>query len=358
MKKRFNVAVVGATGAVGSEMLRVLDERRFPIKGLRLLASERSVGRRITFNGSAHKVEELQNDSFNGIDIALFSAGASRSLAFAPQAVRRGAIVVDNSSAFRMDEKVPLVVPEVNAHALKRHQGLIANPNCSTIVMLLALAPLHKAACIKRIVVATYQSVSGAGAKAMYQLWSETKTLVGRSGPLARWPVGPFPAQRLTGKTGKTGSTVLPKQIAFNLIPQVDVFLDNRYTKEEMKMVNETRKILEAPTLAVSATCVRVPVFVAHSEAIWIETERPLSVERARQLLRQAPGVKLVDDPAGGLYPLPIDAAGGDDVLVGRIRKDESVERGLVLWVSGDNLRKGAATNAIQIAELLVRGER
>jgi aspartate-semialdehyde dehydrogenase len=232
---------------------------------------------------------------------------------------------------------------------------LIANPNCSTIIMVLALKPLHDAARITRIVVSTYQSVSGAGAKAMYQLWHETKTLFGKVGPLARWPVGPFPTNRLTGSTGKTGLTVLPKQIAFNVIPQVDVFLDNRYTREEMKMVHETRKILSEPDLAISASCVRVPVFIAHSEAVWVETQRPLSPEGARRLLQRAPGVRLVDDAPHHAYPLPLDAAGRDEVLVGRIRKDESVAHGLALWVSGDNLRKGAATNAVQIAELLIR---
>ena len=350
-RKKLNVAVVGATGAVGTEMLRVLAQRRFPVKGLRLLASARSAGRRIPFNGSTHKVERLEAKAFDGIDVALFSAGASRSLEFGPEAARRGAVVVDNSSAFRMDTNVPLVVPEVNPHALKRHRGLIANPNCSTIIMLLPLAPLHRAAKITRIVVSTYQSVSGAGTKAMYQLIDETKRALKQ-----------LKVSRASLKVQPKLSSVrgpLPAQIAFNVIPQVDAFLDNRYTKEEMKMVNETRKILEEPSLRVSATCVRVPVFLAHSEAVWIETERPLSVQEARALLRRAPGVKLVDDQAPGGYPMPIQAGGQDDVLVGRLRKDETVPNGLALWVSGDNLRKGAATNAIQIAELLTgRGER
>lgn len=355
MKKWYNVAVVGATGAVGTEMLRVLAERRFPVHRIRPLASARSVGRRVSFNGSSHKVEELRARSFDGIDVALFSAGASRSLEFAPEAVKRGAVVVDNSSAFRMVPRVPLVVPEVNPRALQRHEGLIANPNCSTIIMLVPLAPLHAAARITRIVVATYQSVSGAGAKAMYQLWRESAELLkrwrveGRGWKVERQSRVPFTLH-------PSPFTVLPKQIAFNVIPQVDVFLENRSTKEEMKMVNETRKILEEPRLAISATCARVPVFVAHSEAVWIETERPLSVERARALLRRAPGVRLVDEPRAGAYPLPIDAAGQDEVLAGRLRKDDSVKHGLALWVSGDNLRKGAATNAVQIAELLVKG--
>ncbi len=351
-QKKVNVAVVGATGAVGTEMLRVLQERRFPVKRIRLLASARSEGRRLSFNGSTHKVEELENRSFNGIDVALFSAGASRSLEFAPEAVRRGALVVDNSSAFRMDKDVPLVVPEVNPHVLKRHHGLIANPNCSTIVMVIPLAPLHQAARITRIIVSTYQSVSGAGAKAMAQLYEETKAAL-RQCRISNVEL------RVDSKLDVRHSTFgrpLPAQIAFNVIPQVDVFLENGSTKEEMKMVNETRKILEEPTLPISATCVRVPVFLAHSEAVWIETERPLSVEKARMLLKRAPGVKLVDKPSARIYPLPIDAGGQDDVLVGRIRPDPSVPHGLALWVSGDNLRKGAATNAVQIAELLISG--
>jgi aspartate-semialdehyde dehydrogenase len=344
-RKRYNVAVVGATGAVGTEMLRVLQERRFPVKGLCLLASSRSKGKRLPFNGSTHRVEQLQGRSFNGIDVALFSAGAARSLEFAPEAVRRGSVVVDNSSAFRMDARVPLVVPEVNPGALRRHQGLIANPNCSTIIMLVPLAPLHRAAGIARLVVSTYQSVSGAGAKAMYQLWQETQQVLGR---------GARRGAPLDVRLAKVAGP-LPKQIAFNVIPQVDVFLPNSSTKEEMKMVNETRKILGEPRLPVSATCVRVPVFVSHSEAVWLQTKRPLSVGQARKLLARAPGVRLLDEPRSGRYPLPILAAGTDDVFVGRLRKDASVRNGLVLWVSGDNLRKGAATNAVQIAELLIQ---
>lgn len=347
MRKRLNVAIVGATGAVGTEMLRVLAQRRFPVKGLRLLASERSAGRRITFNGSTHKVERLRAQAFDGIDVALFSAGASRSLEFAPEALKRGAIVVDNSSAFRMAPKVPLVVPEVNPEALRGHQGLIANPNCSTIMMLVPLAPLHRAARITRIIVSTYQSVSGAGAKAIYQLVDETRQAL-KQCRVSRRALHVQPKlRRLAGP--------LPQQIAFNLIPQVDVFLENRHTKEEMKMVHETRKILGEPQMPVSATCVRVPVFFAHSESVWIETERPLSVDAAHALLRKAPGVTLLDDPTARRYPQPVQAGGQDRVLVGRVRRDESSTRGLVLWVSGDNLRKGAATNAIQIAELVIQ---
>ena len=351
MSRRVNVAVVGATGAVGTEMLHVLQQRRFPVKGLRLLASPRSAGRRLPFNGSTRTVEALTSRAFDGIDVALFSAGASRSLEFAPEAVRRGAVVVDNSSAFRMAAGVPLVVPEVNPEALRGHRGLIANPNCSTIIMLVPLAPIHRKAGIARIVVSTYQSVSGAGAKAMAQLYEETKQAIRQFGVRSsEFGVKPKLAERRASNIRR----VLPKQIAFNVIPQVDIFLDNGYTNEEMKMAQETRKILDAPDLPVSATCVRVPVFLAHSEAIWIETERSISVREVRELLRKAPGVIVVDEPARGAYPLPIEAGGQDNVLVGRIRKDDSVRNGLALWVSGDNLRKGAATNAVQIAELLL----
>jgi len=352
-RRSYNVAVVGATGAVGTEMLRVLAERRFPVKGLRLLASSRSAGRRVPFRGSMHTIEQLTARAFEGVDVALFSAGADRSLEFGPEAVKRGAVVIDNSSAFRMSEGVPLVIPEVNPHALKGHRGLIANPNCSTIIMLVPLSPLHQAACITRIIVSTYQSVSGAGTKAMAQLYNETKRAMRRL-RVSKSQLRIEP--KLAAGGGSAGP--LPKQIAFNVIPQVDVFLENRSTKEEIKMVNETRKILEEPGLLISSTCVRVPVFRAHSEAVWIETAKPLSVEEARQLLRHAPGVTLVDEPAKGAYPLPIEAGGQDRILVGRIRKDESVANGLALWVSGDNLRKGAATNAVQIAELLFTSPR
>ncbi len=347
-RKSYNVAVVGATGAVGTEMLRVLAQRRFPVKGLTLLASQRSAGRRLPFNGSTHRVEVLRPRSFEGIDVALFSAGASRSLEFGPEAVKRGAVVVDNSSAFRMTPGVPLVVPEVNPHALRRHRGLIANPNCSTIIMLVPLAPLHREAGIRRIIVSTYQSVSGAGAKAIAQLAEETRRA------LQQVRISPRELSLRSRLSGKPAGP-LPAQIAFNVIPQVDVFLGGGSTKEETKMVQETRKILEVPRLPVLATCVRVPVFVSHSEAVWIETDRPLSLGQARALLRRAPGVKVVDEPGKGRYPMPIDAAGQDAVLVGRLRRDPAVANGLALWVSGDNLRKGAATNAVQIAELLMR---
>jgi aspartate-semialdehyde dehydrogenase len=356
LRKKYSVAIVGATGAVGTEMLRVLKERKFPVSKIRLLASERSAGRSIAWNGIRHRVERLAPRSFEGIDVALFSAGALRSLEFGPEAIRRGAVVVDNSSAFRMDPAVPLVVPEVNPHALRAHQGLIANPNCSTIVMVVALKPLHDAARIRRIIVSTYQSVSGAGAKAMAQLYQETRCV------LRQFQVSSFKFHvkpKLETRNSKL-ETPLPAQIAFNVIPQIDAFLDNGYTKEEMKMVHETRKILEAPDLPISATCVRVPVFISHSEAVWIETERTLTPQAARRLLSKAPGVRVIDDSKPRGYPMPIDAGSRDEVLVGRIRADLSAHAGasfshaLTLWVSGDNLRKGAATNAVQIAELLI----
>ena len=350
-RRQYTVAVVGATGAVGTEMLRVLEQRRFPVRRICLLASARSAGRHLAFHGTPHTVETLDRRAFDGIDLALFSAGAARSLEFAPEAVKRGALVVDNSSAFRMAPAVPLVVPEVNPHALKAHRGLIANPNCSTIILLVALAPIHRAAQLTRIVVSTYQSVSGAGARAMAQLYEETKRALRQCAiSRTRWTIAPK-----LSPDGRKTSTALPAQIAFNAIPQVDRFLANGSTKEERKLVDETRKILEAPTLRVSATCVRVPVFLAHSEAVWIETASAVSVAAARAMLRSAPGVRLVDDPRRGLYPLPVDAGGQDRVLVGRLRRDEAVPHGLALWVSGDNLRKGAATNAVQIAELLLR---
>ncbi len=336
MAKEYNVAVVGATGAVGRTMIKVLEERDFPVKNIKLLASHRSVGKKISFKGEEIAVEELTKDSFKGIEIALFSAGASRSLEFGPIAADSGAVVVDNSSAWRMDPDIPLVVPEVNPHAISQYKnkGIIANPNCSTIQMVVVLNPLHKEAKIRRIVVSTYQAVSGSGQKAIEELKSQVHA----------WCEG----RELEHK-------VYPHQIAFNCLPHIDVFLDNGYTKEEMKMVNETRKIMEAPDIRVSATTVRVPVFYGHSEAVNIEFENPIEPERARQILSKADGVKVVDDPANNVYPLAIDAEGQDLTFVGRIRKDTSVEHGLDLWIVADNIRKGAATNAVQIAEVLVR---
>ena len=334
--KECNVAVVGATGAVGRMMIQVLEERNFPVKNLRLFASERSRGVKIPFRGEEIEVEVLsEQKDFSGIDIALFSAGASRSLEFAPKFAADGAIVVDNSSAWRMDPEVPLVVPEVNPHAVAdyKKKGIIANPNCSTIQMVVALKPLYDFSRIKRVVVSTYQAVSGAGQKAVQELIDQTRA----------WCAGEtLPEPK-----------VFPHQIAFNCLPHIDVFLENGYTKEEMKMVNETKKIMEDEGIAVTATTVRVPVFYGHAEAVNIETESKISAAKARELLAQFPGVVVIDEPEAKKYPLQVELAGRDEVFVGRIREDESIENGLNLWIVADNLRKGAATNAVQIAELL-----
>ncbi len=330
----YSVAVVGATGAVGQEMLRVLAERAFPVRELRVLASVRSAGKTVEFQGRELIVQELTDTSFDGVQIALFSAGGKVSERFCPVAVRAGAVCIDNTNAFRMDPAVPLVVPEVNPQAIALHKGIIANPNCSTIQMVVVLKPLHDAARIRRVVVSTYQATSGAGKKAMDELFHQTRDLIG-------------------GK--EISPKAFPHRIAFNVIPQIDVFLDNGYTKEEMKMVNETKKILSDDTIRVTATTVRVPVFFGHSESVNIETELKLTAARARELLAGAPGVRIVDDPANRRYPMPIEAAGQDETLVGRIREDVSLENGLNLWIAADNIRKGAATNAVQIAEILVR---
>lgn len=334
--KEYNVAVVGATGAVGNEMVATLEQRKFPVKKLTLLASERSVGKTLEYKGMDVKVEELKEDSFKGIEIGLFSAGGSISEKFAPIAAAAGCVVVDNTSAWRMDPDVPLVVPEVNEHAIKDYtkKGIIANPNCSTIQMVVALKPLHDAAKIKRVVVSTYQAVSGTGKKAIYELEQQV---------LAIYNNKPIEVK------------VYPHQIAFNCLPQIDVFLDNAYTKEEMKMVNETKKIMEDESIQVTATTVRVPVFYGHSESVNVEFEKDLSPDDARKLLKKFPGVKVVDDPSKKLYPLAINAAGKDETFVGRIRRDESVPYGLNMWVVSDNIRKGAALNAVQIAEVLIK---
>jgi len=332
--RAFNVAVAGATGAVGQTMIKVLEERNFPVKDIRLLASERSVGKKLKFKGEEIPVQKLDHDSFKGIDIALFSAGGDRSLTFAPSAAKAGAVVIDNSSAWRMDPDVPLVVPEVNAHAIAYYtnKGIIANPNCSTIQMVVVLKPLHTKAYIRRIVVSTYQAVSGTGQKAITELEEQVKA---------------WAAER------PMENKVYPHRIAFNCLPHIDSFLENGYTKEEMKMVNETRKIMEIPNVQVCATTVRVPVFYGHSESVNVEFAGKITPEEARELLKNAPGVKVVDDPFNNVYPLAIDAAGQDLTYVGRIRKDLSCENGLVMWVVADNIRKGAATNAVQIAEIL-----
>ncbi|MGA9754040.1 MAG: aspartate-semialdehyde dehydrogenase [Desulfobaccales bacterium] len=332
----YRVAVVGATGAVGQQMVACLEERRFPVARLVPLASERSMGKTVTFLGKEIPVELLTKDSFDGVEIALFSAGGGISKEFGPIAARAGAVVVDNSSAWRMDPEVPLVVPEVNPNdiGLYTKTGIIANPNCSTIQMVVALQPLHEAARIKRVVVSTYQAVSGTGQKAVDELADQVRALLS--------------CQEAKNK-------VYPHRIAFNVLPHIDVFLENGYTKEEMKMVNETKKIMGDDSIQVTATTVRVPVFYGHSEAVNIETARKLTVAEARQILAEAPGVKVVDDPLRNQYPMPIDAAGQDLTLVGRIREDFTIANGLNFWVVADNLRKGAATNAVQIAEILIR---
>ncbi len=348
MSREFCVAVAGATGAVGKTMLKVLEERDFPVSEIRLLASERSEGKELLFRGQKVVVHKMDHDSFEGVDIALFSAGGSRSLEFAPSAARAGAVVVDNSSAWRMDPEVPLVVPEVNPHAIAgyRKKGIIANPNCSTIQMVVALKPLYDYARIKRIVVSTYQAVSGTGQQAITELEEEIRQWVIKG-------CGSEPGKS-KGWAGDYAYKAYPHQIAFNCLPHIDVFTDNGYTKEEMKMVNETRKILEDDSIMVSATAVRVPVFFGHSEAVNIQFERPVSAEKARELLSGAPGVKVVDEPRENLYPMAIEAEGKDWTLVGRIREDISQENGLDMWVVADNIRKGAATNAVQIAERLI----
>ena len=330
-----HVAIAGATGAVGTEFLKLLEAREFPMKSLRLLASSRSAGSKLKFRGENLEVEELTPKSFKGIDIAFFSAGGSRSMEFAPHAVDSGAVVIDNSSAFRMDEKVPLVVPEINPNQAFKHQGLIANPNCSTIQMVVALNPIHRAANIQRVVVSTYQAVSGAGASAMEELKQQ----------LRAW-----------ANDEPMKQEVFPTQIAFNLFPHIDVFQDNGYTKEEMKMVHETRKIMNAPNMQISATCVRVPVLRAHSEAVWVETEKPLSESEARELFEKEPGIVVQDERENGGYPTPWHITETQETYVGRIRKDISHPNGLTFWVVADQLYKGAALNAIQIAEVLQQG--
>jgi aspartate-semialdehyde dehydrogenase len=335
-ERKYNVAVAGATGAVGGAMLDVLERRDFPIKELRLLASERSVGKKLKFRGLEIPVQLLSKDAFEGIDIALFSAGAARSLDFAPAAAAAGAVVIDNSSAYRMEDDIPLVVPEVNPHAIAQYtnRGIIANPNCSTIQMLVALKPIHDKAEIKRIVVSTYQAVSGTGAKAIAELEEQVKAYAA-GGPLQK--------------------NVYPHQIAFNCLPHIDSFLDNGYTKEEMKMVNETHKIFEDSSIGVTATAVRVPVFFGHSESVNIETAKKISAAGVKELLATAPGVKVVDNPSLSIYPLALDCAGKFETLVGRIREDESIENGINLWVVADNILKGAALNAVQIAEIVAK---
>ena len=333
-KAAYTVAVVGATGAVGTEMIEVLEERGFPVGSLIPLASSRSAGGTVTFRGDPVPVQVLTKDSFAGVDLALFSAGADISREFAPIAAKAGAIVIDNSAAWRMEPDVPLVVPEVNAHEIAGHKGIIANPNCSTIQMVVALKPLHDRARIRRIVVTTFQAVSGTGKEAMDELMTECQDLLSFK---------------------EATPQVYPYQIAFNCLPQIDDFLPSGYTREEMKLLNETRKIMGDRSIQVTATTVRVPVYVGHSESVNIETEQKMSANEARAILSEAPGVLLFDDPAHKVYPMPLDVAGKDEVYVGRVREDESIANGLNLWVVADNLRKGAALNAVQIAECLIK---
>ncbi len=332
MSREYRVAVVGATGMVGNAMREILEERDFPVAELRLLASERSRGKMLPFRGEKVEVQVLDKDSFLGIDLALFSAGATVSKRFSPVAAAAGAVVVDNSSAFRMDDGVPLVVPEVNPRNAFDHDGIIANPNCSTIQMVVVLKPLHERSAMRRVVVSTYQSVSGTGKNAVEELEVQTGEVM---------------------RGGEPAPSVYPHPIAFNCLPHIDVFLPGGYTREELKMVDETRKIMGLPDLPLSATCVRVPVFVGHSESVNVEFEKAITPDEARRILSAAPGVEVVDDPENNLYPLALDASGKDPCYVGRIREDLSCPRALNMWIVGDNLRKGAALNAVQIAELI-----
>jgi aspartate-semialdehyde dehydrogenase len=332
----YRVCVVGATGVVGQEIINVLEDRQFPVRDLKLLASERTAGSILEFKGEELKVQILREDSFKGMEIGLFSAGGSISEHYAPLASKEGCVVIDNTSAFRMDPEVPLVVPEVNPHAIAdyTHKGIIANPNCSTIQMVVVLKPIHDAAKIKRIVVSTYQSVSGTGKEAIQELERQTLAI--------------FNQQEMR-------TEVYPHQIAFNCIPHIDVFSENGYTKEELKMINETKKIIEDDSIAITATTVRVPVFYGHSESVNIETTKKITANEVRDILSRAPGVIVLDDPMKDEYPLAVQAAGKDETFVGRIREDPSIEKGIDMWIVSDNIRKGAALNAVQIAEILVQ---
>src|SRR4030043_683402 len=335
-KERYNVAVVGATGAVGNEMIAPLEQRNFPVDKLKLLASTRGAGTRLEFKGKSYAGEVLDENSFSGVDIGLFSAGGSLSEKFAPIAGKAGCVVIDNTSAFRMDPQCPLVVPEVNAHAIAQYpqKNIIANPNCSTIQMVVALKPIHDVARIKRVVVSTYRAVSGTGRRAIKELESQVRAIYNNK---------------------EIEKSVYPHQIAFNCLPHIDVFFDNGYTKEEIKMVNETKKIMEDNSIGVTATTVRVPVFYGHSESVNIETEKKITPDEVRKILSKAPGVVVVDNPKKFEYPLALHAAGKEQTFVGRIREDESIPHGIHMWIVSDNIRKGAALNAVQIAELLIQ---
>jgi aspartate-semialdehyde dehydrogenase len=330
----YKVAVLGASGLVGREMIKILEERKFPVKDLKLLASHRSAGKKITFKGHKITVRECTEKSFKDVDLALFSAGSKAGRYYGEIAAREGTIVIDNSKAFRMDDEVPLVVPEVNAEALTKHNGIIANPNCSTIQLVIALKPIYDEVGLKRIIVSTYQAVSGTGKDAVQELMEQSEAILSSSG---------FRPE------------VYPHQIAFNVLPHIDKFLENGYSREEMKIVLETKKILSDQQLQISCTAVRVPVILGHSESVYLETKQNLKTTRLIQLLNAAPGVKVIDDLQNNLYPLPVMCKFGDEVLVGRIRKDLDIDNGLHLWIVGDNLRKGAALNAVQIAEQVIR---
>jgi aspartate-semialdehyde dehydrogenase len=331
-KKSYHVAIVGATGAVGEELLRVLERRAFPVERLLPLCSERSAGKNIFFRGETITAQQLSPEAFKGIDLAFFSAGGNISREYGPIARDAGAIVIDNSSVFRMEPDVPLVIPEINGDDVRQHRGLIANPNCTTAVALMALYPLHRAFGVRRVIAASYQAVSGSGARAIQELRSQVQATAGNQSPVA---------------------DVYPHPIAFNVLPHVDSFLSNGYTKEEMKMQNEGRRIMHLPDFRASVTCVRVPVYRAHSVAVSAEFERPVSVEQAHEVLAKAPGLELVDEPQNNRYPMPLFTAGKDNCEVGRVRRDCAFENGLSFWVSGDQLLKGAALNAVQIAEML-----
>ncbi len=335
--KKYSVAVLGATGVVGREMVKILEERNFPVQNLKLLATEKSTGVFINFQGEQIKVEKVTPQSFENVDIALFSAGKEASIKFAPAAVKNNAVVIDNSSAFRMKNNVPLIIPEVNPGEIKKHNGIIANPNCSTIQLVIALKPIYDFAGIKRIIVSTYQSVSGTGKQAINELREQSQAFLNKD---------------------KIVKKVYPHQIAFNILPHIDIFLDNGYTKEEIKMINETRKILSDNSLKITAFAARVPVFYGHAESVYIETDEYISIPGIKQLLTDFPGVKVIDDPSRFIYPLPIMSENEDDILVGRIRKDLAEENGINMWIIGNNVRKGAALNAVQIAELLILEEK
>lgn len=349
----YHIAVVGATGAAGSELLRVMERRNFPVATLRPIGSARSAGKSVQFCGESISVEKLDSGSFDKIDIVFFSAGGDVSREYVPIASQADAIAIDKSSAFRMDPHVPLVIPEINAQDLRLHRGVIANPNCTTTVMLMALYPLHRAFHVRRVFAATYQAVSGSGTRGVEELVRQVGEAAGNSVEPGSSAFAKATADRPSPATGFSPATVFPHPIAFNLLPHVDSFLESGYTKEEAKMQDEARKIMHSPALRVSATCVRVPVYRAHSVAVTAEFQRPLSVEQARETLSKAPGLELVDEPHRNRYPMPLNVAGKDNCQVGRVRLDCAFENGLSFWVAGDQLLKGAALNAVQIAELL-----